>query len=114
MAPTEYRGQGDVARWCQLASASVISNWLRRRDDWPEPDAVIMNEDSSFPVRGWLASRQPEWIAYAAERGKHVGPGPTAAAAARRNRRAADMIYRDMEASRIDAVTAARLLHELI
>ena len=110
---TEYRSQGDVARWCGVTPAAV-SNWLKRHPDTaPAPDVEIVNEDGTGVSRGWLAERRPEWEAFSAAR--HANPDSiSAGAATRRNRRAAEVIYRDMQSGKIDPATAAELLHELI
>ena len=62
-------------------------------------------------TRGWLPERRPEWVAFAAAR---KAAEMASAGSARRNRKAAEMIYADMQAGTIDPATAARLLHELI
>lgn len=113
---TVYHGQADVARWCGTASASVVSNWIRRHPDTaPEPDVIIRNDSlRGAPTRGWLPERRAEWEAFAAARKHALPPGSAAAVRARKKRKAAGMIYADMQAGTIDATTAARLLHDLI
>ena len=110
---TEYRSQGDVARWCGVTGAAV-SNWMRRHPGTaPAPDVIIVNEGSKDVVRGWLPERRAEWEAFAADR--NARPEANAAGiTTRKNRTAAAMIYADMQAGTIDPATAARLLHELI
>jgi hypothetical protein len=67
-----YRSTADVAAWCDVVP-SAVSMWLRRYDDWPEPDVEVRTEKTGYVVRGWLPSRRAEWVRYAKRRTK---PGP--------------------------------------
>ena len=108
-----YRGSSDVMLWCGGVTRPAIFNWIvRHPGEVPEPDAEIVNEGITSVTRGWLPERRPEWEAFAAAR--KANPGSLSAGSARRNRKAAEMIYADMQAGTIDPATAARLLHELI
>ena len=109
---TIYRGSTDVMLWCGGVTRPAISNWIKRHpDEVPEPDAEIVNEGIASVTRGWLPERRPEWVAFADAR-KATERASTGSA--RRNRRAAEVIYADMQAGTIDPATAAKLLHELI
>lgn len=57
--PLIAHGSGAVAEWLGV-TPNNITNWLRRYDDVPEPDVVIVG-GGGYENWGWLPTRRPEW-----------------------------------------------------
>lgn len=118
MAPLEYRGQSDVMLWCGVTRPAV-SNWISRHPDTvPQPDVIIVSEDSSRVIRGWLPERREEWEKFAAarkaDRAAITASAATRSAASRRAQNTAALIRESVAAGRIEAAEAVALLAELI
>jgi hypothetical protein len=113
--PKAYRGLSDVMRWCGVSSRPVISNWIARHPDTvPQPDVIIVSEDTSQVTRGWLPERRAEWEKFAADRKQADRFGSVASASMRRAQSTAALIEEGVTAGRIDPQEAIRLLSELI
>jgi Putative ATPase subunit of terminase (gpP-like) len=57
-----YAGVAEIARWCGVSQAAV-SNWLRRYETYPVPDAQIgIARAGWWNTYGWLPERRAEWL----------------------------------------------------
>jgi hypothetical protein len=99
-------------RWCGGVTRNALLNWFARYpDEVPQPDVIIVSEDTDQVTRGWLPERREEWEKFAAAR-KAGAAGR--ASATRQARRTAELITQCVDAGTIDPREAVRLLRELI
>jgi hypothetical protein len=77
--PTLVFGVAGVANWLGVQPGTV-TQWLEREKrgevpPTPRPDVLLTPGRSGVPDRGWLITRRPEWVAWAASRPGRGAPG---------------------------------------